>query len=317
MADYRGLRKTFFSLFSLLIPLVCFALYLSFHSVELNFLLYLLLAIIHQQAMLFYNSLLKIFETKGTASGLGVALGYVGSAVALILFAPRLNLPTAFIFIALIFFLLSLPSLIYLTEPKERQIISIREVLKDKNFLLTMASMLLLMELANTMIAMMGVYLREVYGLKEGEIYRTIGLSAIGGVLGGLLWGRLTDRISANRLFPFGFFLWSAFLILLFFTPRSMILLLGLFAGLSLSHLWTTSRVLLIEKFTKGDIAIRFSFYSLSERIASSLGLLSWSLLLYLTGGNYRLSALLMLVFPILGFVIYKLSNRRPQIYGF
>ena len=30
VADYRGLRKTFFSLFSLLIPLICFALYLSF-----------------------------------------------------------------------------------------------------------------------------------------------------------------------------------------------------------------------------------------------------------------------------------------------
>jgi len=311
VADYRGLRKTFFSLFSLLIPLICFALYLSFHKVELNLFLYLLLAIIHQQAMLFYNSLLKIFETKGTASGFGVALGYVGSAIALILFAPRLSPPTAFIWIAFIFLLLSLPSLIYLTEPKERQSISIREVLKDKNFLLTMASMLLLMELANTMIAMMGVYLREVYGLKEGEIYRTIGLSALGGVLGGLLWGRLTDRLSANRLFPLGFFLWSSFLILLSLTPRSMILLLGLFAGLSLSHLWTTSRVLLIERFTRGDIALRFSFYSLSERIASSLGLFSWSLLLYLSSGNYRLSALLMLVFPILGFIIYKLSNRR------
>ena len=95
VADYRGLRKNFFSLFSLLVPLICFALYLSFHKVELNLFLYLLLAIIHQLTMLFYNSLLKIFETKGTASGFGVALGDVGSAIALILFAPRLSPPTA------------------------------------------------------------------------------------------------------------------------------------------------------------------------------------------------------------------------------
>ena len=40
-----------------------------------------------------------------------------------------------------------------------------------------------------------------------------------------------------------------------------MILLLGLFAGLSLSHLWTTSRVLLIERFTRGDIALRTSSF--------------------------------------------------------
>ncbi|MFN3472228.1 MAG: hypothetical protein ACK4ZR_06480, partial [Aquificaceae bacterium] len=97
----------------------------------------------------------------------------------------------------------------------------------------------------------------------------------------------------------------------LYFAPKALVLLVGLLAGFSLAHLWTTSRVFLIEKFAKGDVAVRFSFYSLSERIASSFGLFAWSFFLYATGNNYKLSALLMLVFPLLGFFLHSLSNRR------
>ncbi|MFN7064720.1 MAG: MFS transporter [Aquificaceae bacterium] len=311
IADHRAWRKPFFILFSLFIPLFCLTLYLTFHKVELNFLLYLLLALVHQQALIFYNSLLKSFDAKGSASGFGVALGYVGSALALIFLAPRLSLPYAFLWLALIFLFLSLPSLLTLSEPKERQRVNLWKILKDRSFLLVLISMLLLMELAHTMIAMMGVYLREVYGLGYDEIYRTIGFSALGGVIGGLLWGRLTDKLSASRLFPLGFLLWSLFLIFLYGFPKEFLLPLGFLAGFSLSHLWTTSRVLLLERFAKGDIAVRFSFYSLSERIASSLGLFSWSLFLHLTE-DYRLSALLMLFFPFLGFLTYRLSSRIP-----
>ncbi|MEJ5339571.1 MAG: MFS transporter [Aquificaceae bacterium] len=314
IADHRGLRKGFFTLFSLCVPLLCLTLFISFNRAELNFVLYLLLAIFHQQALVFYNSLLKSFETKGFASGFGVALGYAGSALSLIFLAPVLTLPSAFVWVGLIFFLLSLPSVVSLSEPEERQKVVLRELFRDRGFLLTMASMLLLMELAHTMIAMMGVYLREVYGLSERDIYRTIGFSALGGISGGLLFGRLTDRISAQRLFPLGFLLWSAFLLLLYITPRDFLLPLGFFAGLCLAHLWTTSRILLLERFTRGDVAVRFSFYSLSERIASSLGLIFWSFFLLITGENYRLSALLMLIFPSMGALLYLLSNRRFEV---
>ncbi|MFN3976040.1 MAG: MFS transporter [Aquificaceae bacterium] len=311
VADQRAIRKPFFILFSLSIVALCLLLFLTFEKAKLNFFLYLLLALFHQQALIFYNSLLRSFEKRGSASGFGVAFGYVGSAFALILLAPRLSLPHAFLWLALTFFLFCLPSIFLLPEPSERQRVNLKEVLKDKSFLLVLLSMLLLMELAHTMIAMMGVYLRDVYGFGREEVYRVIGFSAFGGIFGGVLWGRLADKLSAERLFPLGFFLWSILLISLYFAPKALVLLVGLLAGFSLAHLWTTSRVFLIEKFAKGDVAVRFSFYSLSERIASSLGLFAWSFFLYATGNNYKLSALLMLVFPLLGFFLHSLSNRR------
>lgn len=314
LADRRGKRKFFFVLFSLNVPLLCLFLFLSFYSPLLNFALYLFLAIVHQQALVFYNSLLKSFNARGLASGVGVASGYVASAIALILFAPLLELPSAFLWVGLLFFLTALPSALTLKEPDERDTPSLRELLKNKRFLLTLASMLLLMELAHTLIAMMGVYLKKVYSLSEQDIYRTIGFSAIGGVLGGLIFGWLTDRYSAQKLFPAGFALWSFFLIILYFATEEIILPVGFLAGMCLAHLWTTSRVLLIEKFSGGYLALRFSFYSLSERIASSVGLFFWSFFLFITGEDYRLSALLMLVFPVVGVVLYYLSDRGFQV---
>jgi len=309
-ADQRGKRKLFFSLFSLWVVLLCPLLWLTYALPGANFTLYLLLAVVHQQAMVFYNSLLYNFEIRGAASGLGVAFGYVGSALSLILLAPKLSLPNAFLWIGLLFMLLSLPALLSLKEPVPLGEVSLKKVFHDRAFMLTILSFLCLSEVAHTLIAMMGVYLKKVYGLQNIEIYRVIGISALGGVLGGVVFGRLTDKLSAKKLFPLGFFLWSFFILLLYFTPRDTLLVLGFFAGLSLSHLWTTSRVLVLERFTKEDIALRMSFLSLSERISSTAGLLSWSAFLFITHDNYKLSALLMVFFPLVGALLYWAGKR-------
>jgi len=309
-ADAKAQRKLYFSLFSLLVPPCLLLLFLTYEKPQINFLFYLLLAVIHQQALVFYNSLLYAFKRMGSASGFGVAMGYVGSAVALVFIAPRLELPSAFLLTAFVFLSLSLPSVLSLKEPEVKVEVRLSRVFSDRAFLLAFLSVLSLTEVAHTLIAMMGVYLERVYDLEKTQIYKVIGLSALGGVVGGFLFGRLTDKLKAKRLFPLGFFLWSMFLVGLYFTPKAFILPLGLFAGFCLSHLWTTSRVFILEEFAKGDPSVRMAFFSLSERIASSLGLVSWSALLYLTENNLKLSALFMLVFPALGFVFYLLSKR-------
>jgi hypothetical protein len=61
------------------------------------------MSISHQQSFVFYNSLLLNFESKGLASGFGVSLGYVGSAIALIFFAKSLNIPEVYYFVGIIF----------------------------------------------------------------------------------------------------------------------------------------------------------------------------------------------------------------------
>ncbi|WP_333785197.1 MFS transporter [Thermocrinis sp.] len=310
VADKRAFRKHFFILFSILTVLFGVLLSLTVPYPRGNLFIYLLMVVFHQQTMVFYNSLLAGLPQKGFASGFGVAFGYLGSSVSLIFLASWLKVPEVFYQASFIFFILALPAIANLPNPPSRKAVSIKEVTSDRKFLLLILSILSLTEVANTLIAMMGVYLKNAYMLEAKEIYRVIGLSALGGVLGGIIFGRLTDKLGAKTLFPLAFLLWPCFLVLLFFIPKDFVLILGLLGGLSLSHLWTTSRVLLIESFPAEEVSVRMSFLSLTERIASTTGLWTWSLFMLLTQNNYKLSALLMIVFPTLGFLLYWFSKR-------
>ncbi len=304
-ADRKAKRKFLFVIFSVLVSLLCFCIGIFLKTPLIALLLFLLLSISHQQAFIFYNSLLLNFEKRGFPSGLGVSFGYVASAIALIFLVKFLDERSVYMYTALIFLLFSLPSFIFLREPGYVSEASIREVFRDRKFLKTILSILLITEVANTLIAMMGVYLREVYSLENEEIYRIIGFSALGGVAGGIFWGLIADKFGVVKVFPIGFILWISFLTVLPFTPERLLLLIGLLAGFSLSHLWTTSRLLILELFPKTESALRLSFLSLTERIASTTGLTVWSFLLFLTDDNFRLSAFLMIIFPVLGLILY------------
>ncbi|RUM61553.1 MAG: hypothetical protein DSY59_01440 [Persephonella sp.] len=127
--------------------------------------------------------------------------------------------------------------------------------------------------------------------------------------VGGIIWGYLTKFFDIKNLFVVGFIFWFSFLIILPFTPKDFLLVVGLFAGFSLSHLWTTSRVLIIEVFPKNEVSTRLSFLSITERISSSLGLMVWSFLLTLTK-SYQLTVLLMSVFVVIGWLIFVFRNK-------
>jgi UMF1 family MFS transporter len=313
IADRRSLRKKFFSVFTLLTALMSAVIGLFYGKPFIALLSFLLMAVFHQQAFVFYNSLLLGFENKGGVSGFGVAMGYVGSAFALLVLAPLLKEPSLYYWVGGIFLLLSAPAILTLPDPEGNPSASLREVLADRRFLLFVTSVLMITEVANTLIAMMGVYLREVYGFADREIYRVIGLSALGGVAGGLFWGRLTDLLGPLRVFPLGFFIWSSSLFSLPFIPREWVLVVGFLFGVALSHLWTTARVFLLTHFPTETASIRLSFLSLTERIASTTGLTLWAFLLHLSGGNFPLSAGIMGVIPLFGAILYFCKVNPPR----
>ncbi len=310
IADERNLRKGFFTFFTVSIFLLTLLLAIVSNNYILSLLIFFLLAITHQQNLVFYNSLLIDFKEKGFVSGLGVSLGYIGSAVALMFFAQYLEIPYVYIFTALVFMLLALPSILFIENPNIKpKKINLKAIFSDKEFLLVIVSILFLTEIANTLISLMGVYLKEVYKLEDTEIYKVIGFSSVGGIVGGIVWGYLTKYFDIKNLFVISFIFWFSFLIILPFTPKDFLILVGLFAGFSLSHLWTTSRVLIIEVFPKNEVSTRLSFLSITERISSSLGLMVWSFLLTLTK-SYKITVLSMSIFVIIGACIFLFRHK-------
>jgi len=314
-ADEKGNRKNLFILFSLLTFISSALIFFSYKAYVLALIFFLLSAIFHQQAFVFYNSLLLNFQNKGFVSGLGISFGYIGSAVALIFFADRLEIPQIFIIAPVIFLLFSIPSFIFIPNPKfvrKDKKINLKEVFKDRRFLYVILTILALTEVANTIISMMGVYLKYEFNLNNEEIYKVVGFSALGGIFGGFFWGILSEKLNINKIFPLAFPIWIGVIITTFLIAKNYLILLGIFIGFSLSHLWSTSRVFLIENFPKEEVSVRLSFLSLSERIATSVGLLCWALFLYITNNDYRLSFLLMIIFPLISiFTFYRFKKFR------
>ncbi len=313
IADIKGYRKLFFGIFVTLTALFCVLLFFTSDYPILSLLIFSAMAISHQQAFVFYNSMLLGFESRGIVSGLGVAFGYVGSAIALIFLAKMLHIPDAYLITAGIFYILSLPAIFLLKNPEQREEGSIIGVFKEKRFIFTIISILSLTEVANTLIAMMSIYLKKVYGFEDIYIYKIIGFSAIGGIVGGFLWGKITDIFSASKVFPVGFLLWIGFLTFLPLAPSKLVLLVGLSAGFALAHLWTTSRILILEEFPEGQASLRLSFLSLTERIASTTGLLTLSLFLWITADNFKLSAFLMVIFPLVGLYFFYVARKNAH----
>ena len=309
-ADERGNRKELFVLFGFLTFLTTALIFFTYKHYILALIFFLLSAIFHQQAIVFYNSLLLNFKDRGFISGLGVSFGYIGSAITLIYFAEKISIPQVFLIASIVFLILALPSFIFLSNPNvKREKINLKEIFKDKKFIYVMLSILALTEVANTIISMMGIYLKFEFDLKQIEIYKIVGYSAIGGIIGGIFWGLVLKKISVNKVFPMGFFMWMFVIISSYFLNKDWLIALGIIVGFSLAHLWSTSRVYLLENFPKEEVSVRLSFLSLSERIATSVGLFAWSGFLFLTN-DYRLSFLLMIIFPLIALFAFLKSKK-------
>lgn len=310
IADKKAIRKEFFTVFVLFTAFLSVLLFILKEFPILSLVVFCIMAVAHQQSFVFYNSLLLDFQKKGFTSGLGVSFGYIGSATALIFLADKLSIPWVYLVVGGLFLVLSLPSILFLENPSVKRDVSLKEVFKDRKFLMVIISILSLTEVANALISLMGIYLKKVFGFEDMFIYKVIGFSAVGGIVGGIIWGLLVDRFSAKFVYPLGFLFWSGIFLSLPFLDRSWIFYFGAFVGFSLAHLWTVSRVYIVEEFPVWQISTRMSFLSLTERIASTTGLFVWSILLLLTGDDYVLSASLMSVFPILGMLVFILSRR-------
>ncbi len=260
---------------------------------------------LHQQSVAFYNSMIASFEDKSFASGLGVAVGYLTAGVVLGIFHNYLggkeNLLIAFFLILIT----SLALYLLVPEPNFSESYSLKDLISDKRFLLFILSFFFIAEVGHSTVVLMGLFLKDVLNLSEAQIYKVMGISALGGVAGGLFWGFLGKRISSRKLFILGFFLWIGFLLSVYRISEEIVLFVGLLGGLSLAHLWTISRSLIAEEFSRGRIAGLFSLMSLSDRLSSTVGLWIWSFSLILSGGDMRVSALIMIAFPIIGFFLY------------
>ena len=262
----------------------------------------------------FYNALLySVAEGRQArlVSGVGVAWGYVGSVVGMVLVLPfvtgaffGLDIPflsgggktASFFPTAVLFLLFAIPIFLWVKErPVQRASrvtlrqayrdvwSAIRQTRKYPGVLRFLVADYFVEDAVATVILNIGLYCSLVLGLAEEQITTFLIISTLTAVGGAFAIGYLSRLWSLRRLLYIIMVGWVLSLITFVVTDSmSVVWVLGSVIGVLLGGLWTTTRPFLAEMVPREELGKFFGLFSLSGRAAAVVGPLVWTLVVYL-----------------------------------
>lgn len=311
LSDKSAKKKLFVLLFTLT---CCFATGLM-ALVPLGMLLPLIILFVvanfaYEAGMPFYNALLySVAEGKRArlVSGFGVALGYVGSVVGMVVVMPFVSgsvfsldipfldgagkagsfLPTAFLFL-----LFSIPLFLWV---KERPVVSkagaglaaaykdvwegVRQTKKYPGVLRFLIADYFFEDAVTTVIINIGLYCSLVIGMGDGQTTLFLIVSTVSAVAGSFVIGKIAQVWSLKNLLTVIVWGWALGLLMFVVTDNmATVWVLGSVVGILLGGLWTTSRPMLGELVPRDELGRFFGLFSLSGRAAAVVGPLVWTI---------------------------------------
>ncbi len=308
-----------------------------------------------QGGLVFYNALLPAVsrpETRGRVSGFGVALGYAGSFIGMLLVTPfvegkmpilNLGLPgvhaggrsAAFIPTAALFALFALPIFLRVREqpgpagprPSWREALGeIRATLADSRrypgVLTFLAANLLILDAVQTVIIFMAVYAQKVLGMPDSAKVVFFMLATIPAIGGSFLAGWVVDRIGAHRTLLATAWLWAGCLLAVALVPSVVVFyVIGGFIGALLGSLWTASRPLLLTLTPPGEEGRLFGLYAFTNKASAVVGPLIWGVIVLAGGGlgpaRYRLAVGTLAIMVVAGaLLLRRVPERGARVAG-
>lgn len=302
----RGLKS--FTLlcvgFTVLLSLVAF-LGLGFtFTVVLALLCFAVANYFYEGSMPFYNALLgdvSTPETVGRISGIGVALGYGGAILGLLMVQPFTNLNLvpgvservyAYLPTAILFLIFALPTFFWVRErrferPEQalqenfalRWKQTLRDIRKYPGVLRYFIGDLLVKDAVNTVIVFMAVYAEAVVGFEDAEKVKLFLFSTGVAIPGSILFGWLVDRIRAKPALLIAILGWICVLTAgVLFTTQDTFYVIGACLGVFLGAIWTTTRPLLNTLVPPEKMGQFYGLYAFSGKAAAVIGPLLWGL---------------------------------------
>ncbi|MEW6050172.1 MAG: MFS transporter [Candidatus Zixiibacteriota bacterium] len=315
LSDHSAKKKLFLLLFTVTCCLSVGAMSVAATGPILGLIVLFVIAnFSYEGGMPFYNALLySVAEGKQArfVSGVGVAFGYIGSIIGMILVLPFVTgslfsveipyvdgsgkagafLPTAFLFLVF-----ALPLYFWVRERKGHQpqrvpiATAYREVwdgLRNTRqypgVLRFLIADYFVEDAVATVILNIGLYCSVVLGLAESQISLFLIISTISAVIGSFVIGKIAERWSLKKLLVVIFTGWVvALLMFVLVDNMAVIWLLGSMVGIFLGGLWTTTRPMLAELVSHDQLGRFFGIFSLSGRAAAIVGPLVWTGMVYL-----------------------------------
>lgn len=342
IADYTGRQKFFMRMFCYIGSFACmFLFFFTPDTFEAGMIAFFMASVGFTGSVVFYNSYLPIIaepEDHDRISAKGFSLGYIGSVILLVfnlvmiqkpeLFGitdPSLPARISFLSVGIWWFAFAhiplhyLPSNVFKKEAKDNILFKGYEEL-GKVF----RQLKGLPRLRNFIFAFffysMGVqtviYLASSYGTKELGIETTfliISILAIQlvAIVGALFFSRSSARIGNIPSLMLACTIWGVICIVGYFVSNQW-QFLGMAAavGFVMGGIQALSRSTYAKMLPQTeDTATFFSFYDITEKLATSSGTLVFGYLIFLTG-SMRASILPLVIFFIIGLVFLILVKR-------
>jgi MFS transporter, UMF1 family len=349
----RAPRRMPFLITSTLICVACTML-LARWGFYTSAVLFIVANIAYQAGLQFYDALLpevSTEENRGRIGGIGVGVGYIGSylAIALGVLIGVERAPTLFTAIAIAFLLFAIPCFLFVRErgnPNPRPIglrmvpeatrETIRTLRSGREYpglLRFLVGRVFYTDAINTVIAMMGLYtvnvavntgLTEAEGRNKAELVLAVAITFA--VIGGFVWGWLTDRYGPKRTLNWVLYCWIAIFALAAAVgigglPLPALYIVASAAGFALGGIWSADRPYMLRLTPPARVGEFYGLYGMVGRFSAVTGPLIWAGMAYITittlglpehvGQGYGVLALLVLV--IVAYVILQKVSDQPR----
>ncbi|HET7677879.1 MAG TPA: MFS transporter [Candidatus Limnocylindrales bacterium] len=293
----------------------------------------------YQAALIYYDATLPLVarvEARGRLSGIGVAIGYLGTIfVGLLLFLADVPVEGIFVITAVLFALFAAPIFLVLREPDRgaerlrpadvasrlRQLpLTISHARAVPGLLRFLVGRFFYSDAVNTIIVVMSVISVRAMGMTTQQfLLFSVGLTVVA-VAASVVWGRLVDRLGPKRTLLRVLASWAVGLVLgalaLSFSGTlagsALFIVAGGIVASGLGGVQVADRVLMVRLSPPPLLGEFFGLYGLVGKGSQVIGQLVYGVTVFLFldalgNGAYQLAVLTLLVTMAIG---YRLVSR-------
>lgn len=355
-SDKTGKRLPFLRNITFLLMVFGFILAFTINSpspknfiVILALIIFFILQYFYQSSLIFYNSLLDYVSNarnRGKISGIGNASGWFGGIIAtfvLLQFAQKhivligeTGRAQVFLPAAVLFTVLTLPTILFFKEAKKENktsflsvqkgaISGIKELLKkNKNVTIFLFGFHFVADGLLTAILYFAIFLNEVYKIPDTQKFYILGIASVFAILGSFIFGKLGDKVGLKKMLLISCIDLVAMFLVIALTSKVWVLYpFAVILGLGWGGFDTTARALLIKISPPLELAEYFGFYSTFEKFASVTGPILWGIIILFSANygvlKYRFSMAALIILMLIGtFLLTKVKEDKlpSQISG-
>jgi UMF1 family MFS transporter len=285
----------------------------------------------YQASLIYYDATLKTVsrpESRGTLSGIGVAVGYLGTIfVGLAIFFLDVPVEDRFRLASVMFAFFAIPIFVYVKEAPVMAGISLADVTSSFGQILQtiehargvpglgrfLLGRFFYSDAVNTVIVVMSVVTVHAMGMSAATANLVLLLLTVVAVIASFGWGRLVDRWGPKRTLMTVLWSWAVGLILGGISIGigggvgiAMFLVAGAILGSGLGGVQVADRVFMLRLSPPARLGEFFGLYGLVGKGSQVIGQLLYGLILLLTfdalgNGAYQIAVLSLLVTMLIG----------------